>query len=149
MPEIDYALSVKQPWAALLAHGLKTVEVRVWPTARRGRLLIHAARVPDPGAYAWSLVPTELRQAAALLGGIVGVGQLTDCLAYRTPELFAADRCRHLNDPAWFRPPALYGFTFTDLAPLPFRPYPGWMRFFPVGEQLPTRGKPQRKELFP
>ena len=37
MAEIDYALSVKQPWATLLVHGLKTIEVRAWPTARRGR----------------------------------------------------------------------------------------------------------------
>src|SRR5204863_2700985 len=38
-----YALSLKQPWAALLVHGRKSVEVRSWPTARRGRVLIHAA----------------------------------------------------------------------------------------------------------
>src|SRR3712207_8348570 len=36
MPEVRYALSVKQPWAALLAAGVKTVEVRTWPTNRRG-----------------------------------------------------------------------------------------------------------------
>jgi hypothetical protein len=28
MPGVWYALSVKQPWAALLAAGVKTVEVR-------------------------------------------------------------------------------------------------------------------------
>ena len=48
----------------------------------------------------------------------------------------------HRNDPTWFRPPALYGFVFADLTPLPFRAYPGWMRFFPVGDQLPARCKP-------
>src|SRR5205823_6217499 len=31
-----YALSLKQPWATLLAHAVKTIEVRKWPTARRG-----------------------------------------------------------------------------------------------------------------
>ncbi len=40
-----YALSLKQPWAALLVTGRKRIEVRNWPTARRGRILIHAARV--------------------------------------------------------------------------------------------------------
>ena len=35
MAEIDYALSIKQPWAALLVHGLKTMEIRSWPTAHR------------------------------------------------------------------------------------------------------------------
>ncbi len=151
MPETDYALSVKQPWAALLVTGLKTVEVRVWSTARRGRILIHAARAPDPSAYAWSLVPPELRKTAGLLGGIIGAGRLTDCLAYRTSEDFAADQPRHRNDPTWFRPPVLYGFAFADLAPLPFRKYPGWMRFFPVNERIPTRSTslPEQKELFP
>src|SRR5947199_331497 len=48
MAEVRYALSFKQPWAALLVHGLKSIEVRVWPIARRGPVLIHAARIPDP-----------------------------------------------------------------------------------------------------
>src|SRR5947208_522484 len=59
-----YALSLKQPWAALLAAGRKTVEVRRWPTPRRGPVLIHAARVPDPRPQAWALVPPELAEAA-------------------------------------------------------------------------------------
>jgi hypothetical protein len=78
-----YALSLKQPWAALLVHG---------------------------------------------------AGDLTGCLAYRSVEAFAADGARHLNDPSWFRPPVLYGFTFVNLCALPFRRYPGYVRFFPVEE---------------
>src|SRR5438105_4444384 len=62
-----YALSIKQPWAALLVHGRKTIEVRRWPTARRGRILIHAARLPDPRPEAWQQVPKELLQAARLM----------------------------------------------------------------------------------
>jgi len=132
-----YALSLKQPWAALLAHGLKTIEVRRWPTARRGRILIHAARVPDERPEAWRRLPPELEETARLLGGIVGAGELTGCVAYRTPELFAADAARHLNDPSWFEAAGLYGFTFDRLEVLPFRRCPGWMRFFPVdGEVL-------------
>src|SRR5438046_6748395 len=83
-----YALSLKQPWAALLVHGRKTIEVRRWPTARRGRILIHAARVPDPRKEAWNQVPRELREAARLAGGIIGEAQLTGCLAYPTLEVF-------------------------------------------------------------
>jgi hypothetical protein len=139
MAETEYALSLKQPWAALLVHGLKTIEVRRWPTARLGRVLIHAARVPDPQPLAWAWVPSELREDARRVGGIIGVGELTGCLAYREAEAFAADANRHLNDPTWFRPPVLYGFTFVNLSPLPFRAYPGWMRFFPVHEELPAR----------
>jgi hypothetical protein len=131
-PSRQYALSLKQPWATLLVYGPKTIEVRRWPTARRGPVLIHAARVPDPREEVWDLVPPDLREAARLLGGIVGEGLLTGCIPYRSLESFAADRALHLNDPAWFRGPVLYGFMFTQLRALPFRVYPGWMRFFAV-----------------
>jgi hypothetical protein len=132
MTERIFALSLKQPWAALLAHGLKTIEVRKWPTARRGRILIHAARIPDERAQAWAHVPPELLASARLLGGILGQGELTGCLTYRTAEAFAQDQKKHLNDPSWFEKPVLYGFAFANLSAVPFRSYPGWMRFFPV-----------------
>ena len=128
----QYALSLKQPWATLLAHGLKTIEVRKWPTARRGLVLIHAARIPDERPAAWACVPAELQEAARMVGGIIGMGDVTNCLTYRDREAFAADQKRHLNDPSWFEGTVLYGFTFTNLRPLPFRPYQGWMRFFPI-----------------
>lgn len=44
------ALSVQQPWAWLLALGLKPVENRTWAPAYRGRLWIHASRVPSDRA---------------------------------------------------------------------------------------------------
>lgn len=40
------ALSVRQPWASLIAWGDKTVEHRSWSTAHRGPLLIHASGRP-------------------------------------------------------------------------------------------------------
>jgi hypothetical protein len=131
-----FALSLKQPWATLLVTGLKTIEVRRWPTARRGRILIHAARKPDERAEAWALVPEEWKEASQQLGGIVGAGTITDCIAYRTPEGFAADQFKHLNQPSWFESPVLYGFTFTKPEVLPFRSVAGWMRFFPVPDRL-------------
>jgi hypothetical protein len=130
MVEIAYALSLKQPWATLLVHGLKTVEVRSWPTRQRGRVLIHAARLPDPRPEAWARLPPELLPAAQLAGGIVGVGEVLDCRPYRSLAAFTVDRDRHLNEPAWFRPPRLYGFVFANLAVLPFAPWPGQTRFF-------------------
>ena len=53
---MDYALSLKQPWAALVVHGKKTVEVRRWSTRRRGRILIHASRTIDDRKAAWAHV---------------------------------------------------------------------------------------------
>lgn len=40
-------LSVKQPWANLIASGQKTIETRLWATHYRGELLIISSRKPD------------------------------------------------------------------------------------------------------
>lgn len=44
------ALTLWQPWASLVALGVKAIETRSWGTAYRGPLLIHAAvRPPERG----------------------------------------------------------------------------------------------------
>lgn len=148
MPKNHLALSLKQPWATLLAHAQKTIEIRRWPTNRRGRILIHAARIPDPRPEAWALVPDEWLPEARQGGGIIGIGDLTECVVYRTPETFAADREKHLNNPTWFQGPAMFGFVFDNLKVLPFRRYPGWMRFFEVPPETVARRKESPKSLF-
>lgn len=37
------ALSIKQPWASLIAYGIKDIENRTWKTNFRGRIYIHAS----------------------------------------------------------------------------------------------------------
>jgi len=41
------ALSIRQPWAGLIAAGVKTIETRNWRTGYRGQLLICASRQQD------------------------------------------------------------------------------------------------------
>lgn len=41
------ALSIRQPWAWLIASGYKDVENRRWKTDFRGRIYIHAGKVFD------------------------------------------------------------------------------------------------------
>jgi hypothetical protein len=135
------ALSIRQPWATLLVCGLKSIEVRAWPTDRRGTVLIHASRTPDDRRLGWDLIPADFQNIANLRGGIIGSSELTGCIAYRSVESFSADRNRHLNDPSWFRGPVLYGFAFTDPKPVPFRRYPGWMRFFSVHLEIPRKSE--------
>jgi hypothetical protein len=131
------ALSVKQPWAALLVAGVKTVEVRTWPTARRGRVLIHAGKVADDRPEGWALIDTpELLDLARLRGGIIGVAELTGCVSYPTAEAFAAATADHRNEPDWFRPGGLHGFVFRDARPIAYHPYPGRTMFFAV-EPIP------------
>lgn len=36
------AITIKQPWASLIAEGIKDIENRMWLTKFRGRVLIHA-----------------------------------------------------------------------------------------------------------
>lgn len=47
------ALSVKQPWANMIASGEKSIETRTWATDYRGELLIVSSRKPaiEPAGY--------------------------------------------------------------------------------------------------
>ena len=48
MEEGAKAISLHQPWASLLVHGIKRIEGRSWPTDFRGTLWIHATtQVPS------------------------------------------------------------------------------------------------------
>ncbi len=130
----QYALSLRQPWAALLALGRKTVEVRSWSTDRRGLVLIHASRQVDDRPEAWAGLNglDQERKLAELQGGIIGAAELVGCRAYSSRSSFARDRRLHLNHPAWFQPPRLFGFVFENARVLPFRALPGWVKFFRV-----------------
>jgi hypothetical protein len=140
------ALSVKQPWAALLAHGLKTIEVRTWATDVRGRVLIHAAKVPDERPTGWTLLTPAARPTAKRCGGIIAVADLVACRDYRNVTAFAADQPAHHNPPEWFAPPVLYGFQFAGARLVPFRPCRGYVRFFKpdVGDMVIEDAEPAR-----
>ena len=43
-------LTIKQPWATLIAKGYKEYEFRTWNTKYRGELLIHAGKGVDKEA---------------------------------------------------------------------------------------------------
>ena len=133
MAEPFVAISVKQPWAALIVAGLKTIEIRTWPTRKRGRVLIHAGKMVDDRPEGWSRIVTpELRTASELRGGIVGIADVIGCKSYTTAKTFAADTELHLNDPGWFKPPRLYGFVFRTVQPVEFYPCVGQTLFFRI-----------------
>ena len=58
------ALSLRQPWASLIAEGRKTIETRTWRTRYRGPLAIHASARPFADLPA---------------GGILAVAWLSGC----------------------------------------------------------------------
>ena len=71
------ALTIRQPWASLIAFHGKTVENRTWPTRWRGTVLIHAANTADPhhpfnpDQVTWNQVR----------GAVIAVATLEDCYA--------------------------------------------------------------------
>ena len=43
------AITIKQPWASLIVHGIKDIENRTWPCPKKylgQRVLIHSSAVP-------------------------------------------------------------------------------------------------------
>lgn len=76
------ALSLWQPWASLMADGLKIDETRHWSTDYRGPLAIHAAKTTDLAG-----APDALCQAAfgpfwsqeLPRGAVVAIGELASC----------------------------------------------------------------------
>ena len=140
------ALSLKQPWAALVVLGYKRIEIRPWPTSYRGLLLIHAARQPDPRSFPWP-IPDAARPWSQLRGGIIGQVELVNCLCYSALEQFTRDCALHWNLPEWFRPPRMYGFVFRQPRLLPFVPYTGWFRLFRVPTSVLNQSESGRQDL--
>ena len=127
-----YALSLKQPWAALVLHGLKTIEIRKWATTLRGPILLHAAKVDDDREPGWRLLPEHARATARLRGGVIGRIELVACRVYRTLPEFMIDAQRHHNLAEWFAPPKMFGFVFHNPRPVNFHHWPGNVRFFTI-----------------
>lgn len=114
---VNKALSIRQPWAFLIAAGIKDVENRSWPTKYRGRFFIHASKIYDKKAFIPSFV--NLGQRIDMLlkaiinyddklpaGAVIGEASLVDC-KYRFP-----DENDDLYSP-WARS-GMYGFIIKD-----------------------------------
>lgn len=70
------AITIKQPFATLIAEGLKEYEFRTWKTAYRGELLIHAGKSVDKEAMKkFEGYGMEYPQ-----GCIIAKAMLTDCV---------------------------------------------------------------------
>lgn len=123
------ALSIRQPWAWLIAEGHKDIENRDWRTSFRGRVLIHAGktmRMVDYRAaaeFAAKLGVTIPHAQELRRGGIVGVATITDCVF-------------HSRSP-WFV--GKYGFVLSEPMPLPFEPCVGQLGFFEVEREVSKR----------
>jgi hypothetical protein len=77
------AISLKQPWANLIASGAKTIETRKWPTRYRGPLLICSSKNPP-------IAPAGMAICAVTV---------TDCRPMTVADAAAA--CCEVYDGAW------------------------------------------------
>lgn len=86
------ALSIKQPWASLIANGIKDIENRSWRTKFRGRIFIHASAAKmkqPPGIYFDKAQWLEINHHAlnhgfrfreCLNSAIIGEVDIVDCV---------------------------------------------------------------------
>ncbi|MET9427932.1 MULTISPECIES: hypothetical protein [unclassified Streptomyces] len=79
MPEGDWirCISIRQPWAACILTGEKTVENRPQPSWRPGWVLLHAAKQIDRAALREPLVARTIRGRDLVTGAVVGVARIT------------------------------------------------------------------------
>ena len=131
------ALALWQPYASLVADGLKPIETRLWSTGVRGRFVVCATKQLAPrGDYARVLGlleargidPAPYRAEVVSRGCALGVASLLDCRPM-TPEdepgawvsTLAEDGRRRF---AWVLAPKPYRLD----APRAVRGFQGWFR---------------------
>jgi hypothetical protein len=126
------ALSIRQPYAAMLAHPewfemahvpAKRIENRDWSTHHRGPLLLHAGKQFDHNALPYWLgrFPTlaealPLSQDGYERGGIIGIADVVDVVTSSTDPWFCGK----------------YGFVLANARPLPFTACAGQLSLFSV-----------------
>lgn len=123
------ALSIRQPWAWLIAKGLKDIENRSWESNYRGDFFIHASSTMTNRDYSECLSYVEMLnrdQTVALpnitlpdkdiltLGGIIGAAYLSACVTH--------------SDSPWFT--GEYGFVIKNPRFIDFKPCKGSLKFF-------------------
>ncbi|HSF50671.1 MAG TPA: ASCH domain-containing protein [Nitrososphaeraceae archaeon] len=126
-------MSLKQPFADLLAHGEKTIELRKWNTSFRGEFLIHASKNIDIE----SCERLDMNSNKFTIGTIIGSAFLYDVKEYNNQQEFEKDRHKHFSVVTKYFEGYRYGFLIRDAKLLknPI-PYPGKLRFFEVDENI-------------
>jgi ASCH domain len=84
---MQYAITVRNPWAYAIAIGVKSIENRCWPTKFRGRIYIHAASKADTDPAAVERCRQLLAAQGITMppletlprGVLVARAKLTDC----------------------------------------------------------------------
>jgi hypothetical protein len=141
------AISLTQPWAALVVLGEKGIETRSWPTSVRGRVAIHAAKsFPMLARHACLVSPfkevlaqhgfSSPKDLEGTFGAIIGSAELVEC------RRFTGDRDEVLREAAKTYESAFgdfsigrYGFVLKDAWPCKHYPIRGALGFWDVPDE--------------
>lgn len=157
------ALTIRQPWASLLALGVKQMETRSWDTKVRGPVAIHAGlAMPCPRRDYFALGEFEFERCTSGLimwgpgyekgtllpmGAVLAIGNLFQTRSTTNSEHAPGDRELALGD----HRPGRFAWSITSISPLP-EPIPAkgrqgfWNWEMPAGlnEQLLYPIRPKR-----
>lgn len=139
-------LSIRQPWASLVAAGMKPIENRAWYCSYKGRLLIHAGKTwgrDEQDAYDELMqIAIDMRDrrrqevldhAKNFRGGLVGVCTMRGCLVAK--EWFKGGGLPYDGRHQWFVGP--YGFIVVGARHFPHVvPYKGQQGLFRVPRRV-------------
>lgn len=109
------ALTIRQPWANLIACGIKTIETRNRKIKYRGPLAIHAGKNPDSDAFQYFQFHRAMKIELKPLGKIIAICELVEIKFYLTRKQFWRDEKKHLVPlSGWVR----YGFVLKNIEKL-------------------------------
>ena len=73
------AISIKEPFASLIASGVKKIETRSWKTNYRGELFIHASKIPVQ-TLRDNILKDVIKDMKLNCGNIICKCNLVDCI---------------------------------------------------------------------
>ena len=77
------ALSIKQPWASLIANNIKNIENRTWKTNYRGRIYIHSSAKMSLYEFTWEQsmkISESFFYYDTPFSAIIGEVDIVDCV---------------------------------------------------------------------
>jgi predicted transcriptional regulator len=126
-------LSLKQPFADLLALGEKIIELRKWNTKYRGKFLVHASKNIDMEAC--ERLDIDIDKITK--GAIIGSAFLYNVKKYKNQEEFNKDKQKHFSLISKYFDGYKYGFLVKDARMFKKSiPYSGKLGFFEVDNSI-------------
>lgn len=118
-------ITIRQPWANLVALSLKTIETRNWKTKYRGPIAIHAGKTVDNMAVEYIEKYHNFAAQVVPVGAIIAVSFIVDIIEYKSQKQWLNDDNLHL---CGFLRSTKYGLIFGEtriVDPIPCHGMPG------------------------